>query len=232
MDPPQMAECSGWFNVSLSGSVNQMSLLNLLVCQLHANIQLFPVLICNSTPPSFINSFYWDQLKRTDQRKELNLKAFWSTFLNAWLLFWRDIFCAPPPLLPVCHGRALSLTLGQGEAAFSQVELQPTSLHQPVRRLQDLRGQSLRLRPLVWTLAAPGSRLGHDAPRGGRRLWLLADAIKVLHRVFASFASSGTTTAGKHCYLQSSAACWWKIVTPFPSVAPATSTLGEKLLLS
>lgn len=26
MDPPQMAECSGWFNVSLSGSVNQTSL--------------------------------------------------------------------------------------------------------------------------------------------------------------------------------------------------------------
>lgn len=51
MDPPQMAECSGWFNVSLSGSVNQMSLLNLLICQLHANIQLFLVLICNSAPP-------------------------------------------------------------------------------------------------------------------------------------------------------------------------------------
>lgn len=58
MDPPQMAECSGWFNVSLSSSVNPMSLLNLLVCQLHANIQLFPVLIYNSAPPSFINSFY------------------------------------------------------------------------------------------------------------------------------------------------------------------------------
>lgn len=118
-------------------------------------------------------------------------------------------------LLPVCHRRALSLALGQGEATFSQVELQSASLHQPVRRLQDLRGQGLWFGPLVQGLAAPGSRFGHDTPWGGRCLGLLTDAIEVFHWVFASFTSSASTAAGEHCYLQSSAADWWKSFLPF-----------------
>lgn len=113
-------------------------------------------------------------------------------------------------LLPVCHRRALSLALGQGEAILSQVELQTPSLHQPVRCLEDLRGQGLRLAPLLRALAGPGSSFGHNAPRGGGSFGLLTDAIQVFHWVFASFTSSGSTTAGKHYYLQSDAADWWK----------------------
>ena len=109
-------------------------------------------------------------------------------------------------LLPVGHCRALSLALGQGEAVLPQVELQTPSLHQPVRRLQDLRGQGLGLAPLLQALAAPGSSFGHNAPRGGGGFGLLTDAIQVFHRVFASFSSSGSATAGKHDYLQSEAA--------------------------
>lgn len=113
-------------------------------------------------------------------------------------------------LLPVGHRRALGLTLGQGEAVLSQVELQTPSLHQPVRRLQDLRGQGLRLGPLLGALAGPGSSFGHDAPRGGGSFGLLTDAIQVFNRVFSSFTSSGSAAAGKHYYLQSDAAEWWK----------------------
>lgn len=69
MDPPQMAECSGWFNVSLSSSVNQMSLLNLLLCQMHANIQLFPVLICNTAPPLFYKLFLLRSVKEVIKEK-------------------------------------------------------------------------------------------------------------------------------------------------------------------
>lgn len=134
----------------------------------------------------------------------------WLQFITAFVLMWRlrsvgrmnpgiITHSSSPPLSPVCHCRALSLALGQGEATFSQVELQSPSLHQPVRRLQDLRSQGLWLGPLVGALAAPRSRFGHDTPWGRRRLGLLTDAIQVFHRVFASFTSSGTTTTGKHC---------------------------------
>lgn len=119
---------------------------------------------------------------------------------------------------PVSHRRALSITVGQGEATFSQVELQAAPLHQPVRRLQDLRGQGLRLIPLLWGLAAPGSRLGHNTPRGGGCLGLLTDAIEVFHRVLPSLTSSGTTTACKHCYLESKAGSDELVVLLFSSV--------------
>lgn len=155
---------------------------------------------------------------------------------DKWILLQLGVMPALAPcdlhLLPVCHCRALSLTLSQGEAILSQVELQTPSLHQPVRRLEDLRGQGLRLGPLLRALARPGSSFGHNAPRGGGSFGLLTDAIQVFHWVFASFTSSGSTTAGKHYYLQSDAADWWKLFSLSSLLLPATSTLGRKLCLS
>lgn len=196
-------------------------LMSLQVCQLYIHILLL-VLICYTA----ISSLWSNQLKQWIKERFIHmhlslLTSFYSQ-KNKLDRFYIIIcctstspLCPPPPLLPVCHCRALSLALGQGEATFSQVELQSASLHQPVRRLQDLRSQGLRLGPLVRALAAPRSRFGDNTPWGGRRLGLLTDAIQVFHWVFASFTSSGTTTAGKHCYLQSSAANWWKPLLSF-----------------
>lgn len=113
------------------------------------------------------------------------------------------IFPVSASCSPVCHCRSFSLTLGQGEATFPQVELQSTPLDQPVSCLQNLRSQGLWLSPLLGGLAAPGSRFGHDTPWGGRRLGLLTDAIEVFHRVFPSFTSTTSTTTCKHGYLNS-----------------------------
>lgn len=101
-------------------------------------------------------------------------------------------------LSPIWHCWTLSLILSQGQSTFPEVELQSSSLHQPVGSLQDLGSEGLRLFPLLWGLAAPGPRLGCDARRGGGRLGLLTDAIEVLHWVFSPLASSTGTAAGKH----------------------------------
>lgn len=111
----------------------------------------------------------------------------------------------PRPVSPVRHSRTPGFALGQRQATFSQVQLQAPSLHQPVRRLQDLRSQDLRLLPLVRALAAPGCRFGHQAARGGRRLGFLAEAVEVLHGVLPSFASSAASPAGKHFSPESNA---------------------------
>lgn len=222
-----MAECSRWSDISLSDSLNQTSSW---VCRCVSFMCIFSCYWSQFATRLFprCDLIGWNSESRNDSYKIVITNIFLFSNCRFYIRFCctsTSPLCPPPPLLPVCHCRALSLALGQGEATFSQVELQSASLHQPVRRLQDLRSQGLWLGPLVRALAAPG--FGDDTPWGGRCLGLLTDAIQVFHWVFASFTSSGTTTAGKHCYLQSSAANWWQPLLSFARFLPARSTPGK-----